>query len=224
MQSTPPAPTPTTVPVKVTFVPPDTGPRLGSATHVSTAALYSKRAPALRTPSSCSALFVTVTVTDPGPCFGAVQATTVEVMYCPRDAPANPNRQLRSWLCSKCRPATVTTCPPVMLNPHDGNRPSTVAPISYMNTLPSLVKSAPPLALTSNATGPLCSSAAAPGAIHVTIVDVIHRAPTSSLVLTLPNWHCSPPSSRNPDPITSTVVPPTSTPRDGHTPVTVGAS
>ena len=222
MQSTPPPPSPTTVPVKVTFVPPDTGPRLGSATHVSTAALYSKRAPALRTPSWCSALFVTVTVTDPGPCFGAMQATTVEVMYCPRDVPASPNRQLRSWLCSKCRPETVTTCPPVRLNPHDGNRPSTVAPISYMNILPSLVKSAPPLALTSNATGPRCSPAAAPGAMHVTIVDDTRTA-ALPLTATSPNLHCTSPAVY-PDPITLTIVPPVGKPFEGTMRVTSGTS
>jgi hypothetical protein len=75
-----------------------------------------------------------------------------------------------------------------------------------MNILPSLVKSAPPLALTSNATGPLCSSAAAPGAMHVTIVDDTRTA-ALPLTATSPNLHCTSPAVY-PDPITLTIVPP----------------
>ena len=143
-------------------------------------------------------------------------------MYSPA-LPSSPNRQPSSWLCSKWRPTTVTTWPAVLLRPHDGTSPSTVAPISYMYILPSLVKSAPSFKLTSTVTGPLVPSAA-PGATHDTIVDENQTAPVLVVTLDSPKRHCRPSPSRKPEPVTSTVVPPTSTPRQGDTPITLGAS
>ena len=44
---------------------------------------------------------LTVTVTEPAPCPGAVHTTTVELMYSAVVLPSSPNRQLSSGLCSK---------------------------------------------------------------------------------------------------------------------------
>ena len=173
MQSTPPELNSTAVPVTVTSVPPVTGPRLGFASQVPDSILYSYRTPV--DPSCCPAPLDTVTITDPGPCSGAVHATIVDVTYRPAAMPTSPNRQLRSCPCSKWLPAIVTTCPTVPLTPHDGTTASTVAPLSYMYVLPSLVKSAPSLTLTSTATGPVCPSTT-PGAMHEILVDVEYDA------------------------------------------------
>ena len=169
-------------------------------------------------------LLLTVTVTVPAPRSGALHSTRVELTYCPRELPSSPNRQLSSPLCAKCRPDTVTTCPPRPLTPHDGISPSTVAPASYRNSIPSLVKSAPPLALTSSATC-TASPSTAPGATHITTVDDTHRAPAPADTTPVsPNRQRSPSSSRKPDPVTLTAVPPVSAPRDGRTPSTLGVT
>eukprot|EP00961_Rhodomonas_salina_P301433 3940464-Rhodomonas_salina.1 len=133
-------------------------------------------------------------------------------MYSPLTAPSTPNRQLRSPVCSKCFPNTVTVCPSTPLSPLLGLTPSTVAPASYRNCFPSLVKSAPSLTLTSTSTRPATNDAVVTQPI---IVDVINFTPLAPTV-TWPNRHCKP-VSRNPLPSTLTSVPPDTDPRVGLT-------
>mmetsp|Transcript_37734 Transcript_37734/g.86018 ORF Transcript_37734/g.86018 Transcript_37734/m.86018 type:complete len:334 (-) Transcript_37734:1227-2228(-) len=201
---------------RVSSVPPEVGPALGATDHTDPAAMYSYRA---RPASSSTPLLLTETLTAPDSRAGAVQTSVVEDKYMPLTTVVSPNLHPSSAVCSKPRPSTVTTCPLDPLSPCEGCRDSTVAGALYTNSRPSVVKSTPPLTLTSTATVPAAPLMGV--ATEMRVEETIFTSDPDTNVP--PIRHCTS-SARNPLPLKLTTVPPDSAPREGQICSTRGRS
>ena len=191
-------------------MPPDAKPLLGHKEEITDAASNSKCTPLPWLPCPGPSAR-TVKDTVAAECAGAEHTNDVDDMILASANLLFPNPHMRLPV-PKCRPTTVTTCPPSPATALEGRTLSTVAATSYLNPAPELVKSEPPLLLTSNSTTPPDFSEYA-GTTHAADVDD-SQCTICFCAYVSPNLHTRL-SALSPDPITVTILPPATYPIEG---------
>ena len=198
------------VPVNDTVVPPNDGPWSGDDAVTVASHTYSNTSS--EPPNVSTPFMVTVTATAPAPKAGGDMHCNVLASSNDATTDWSPNRHARRGVYTKLRPVMVTRVAPSG-DPRAGDDANTDATGMYRNATWSSVKSAPAFWDTATLTVPAGSPA---GVTHDTWVSDTHAAGTTCS----PNRHRKSGVFTNPDPMTATVVAPSSGAHRGSTPVT----